>query len=103
MLAGSEQMLRAEFVAASGEEFAVCRIKNDASWRTTFTSGTEVPSGSSWTALGTGSFKFVITDSDGSLTDDDRDGVTVKAIGRMYDSTQAVSVMMEPTGTASTV
>jgi hypothetical protein len=100
VLAGSQQMAQAELLSQSAVEFAICRIKSDVNWRTTFTSGTEVPSGSSWTSLGTGSFKFVVTDADGNLANDPTDVVTVCGIGKAGLAIQEMTVELEPTGTA---
>ena len=98
VLSGVQQSMHAEQLARSAVEFAIGRIKADANWRTTFTSGAEVPP-SSWTSLGSGSIKFVLVDDDGNLNNDSRDGVTIRGIGKSGDAIQVATARMLPTVT----
>jgi hypothetical protein len=100
VLLGVDHMARAELLAQSAVELAIERIDADSNWRTTFTSGAEVPP-DSWTTLGTGgSFKFVLVDNDGSLADNSADPLTIRGIGRYGDATQVTTVDLEPSGDA---
>jgi hypothetical protein len=99
VLSGAEQVAQAELLAQSAVEIALARIKTNSSWRTTYASGTEVPS-SGWTTLGGGGVRFALVDSDGNLADDLRDSVTVRGIGRYGEATQVVTVQIHPAGDA---
>lgn len=99
VLSGAEQVAQAELLAQSAVEIALARIQANSSWRTTYASGTEVPS-SGWTTLGGGGVRFALVDSDGNLADDQRDSVTVRGIGRYGKATQVVTVQIHPTGDA---
>lgn len=88
----------ARLMAQSAVEYALAQITADPNgWRTTFTSGNEYPT--DWVNLGgSGDFKFVLTDSDGSLSDDVNDAITLRGIGRSGDAIHVATVILEPTG-----
>ena len=93
----SGEVAEAQRMAQSAVEYALAQITADSSWRTTYVSGNEYPA--SWVSLGgSGDFKFVLTDSDGSLSDNVNDGVILKGIGRSGDAIHIVTVTLEPTG-----
>ncbi|HMO86262.1 MAG TPA: hypothetical protein PKC18_15215 [Lacipirellulaceae bacterium] len=100
-MAGAEQIAHAQLLSASAVELALARIAIDANWRSTYSSGVEVPS-ATWTTLGNGSVRFALVDPDGSLSDDPRDGITIRGIGRFADAIQVVAVDALPAGTPLT-
>jgi len=99
-LSGAQQVASAEFLAQSAIELALARIANDPTWRSTYTSGVEVPAGASWLTLGDGAIKFYLVDDDGDLTDDAKDAVTLYGMGRRGEATSVASVRLQPGGAA---
>lgn len=93
----AEQISTAEVMARSAVEYALALIDGDPSWRSAYNHGQEYPA--SWVDLnGVGEFKFKLLDSDGNLSDDQNDAVTLQGIGRCGDATYVASVMLEPQG-----
>jgi hypothetical protein len=92
-----DETAEARLMAQSAVEYALAKITADSSWRTTFKSGVEYPT--DWVGLGdSGEFKFDLSDSDGSLSDDVNDAATLRGIGRSGEAVQVATVMLEPTG-----
>ena len=84
----TNDLLRARLNARSVVDFAMATMNYDPNWRSTYTSGVETiqyPLGSS--ELGT--FSWIVTDSDGDLTDSDT-SLTIQGIGRVGDAVQVV-------------
>lgn len=99
---GLDLMTAAQNAANAAVELAIARIRADANWRTTYTSGQETPQ-STWTTWDARSkLKFVLVDDDGNLADNDRDPVTVRGIGSAGDAIAATAVILEPSGAALT-
>lgn len=95
-LAAVEQTARAELLAQSAIEYALCVIEADSAWRTSYTNGQELPS-NSWISLGgSGGFRAAASDVDGNLADNQGDGVTLRGIGQSGKSTSVVIVDAEP-------
>lgn len=93
----TEEIAAAQVMARSAVEYALALIEGNASWRSAYNHGQEYPG--SWVSLnGVGEFKFMLLDSDGNLSDDQNDVVTVKGIGRSGDATYVASVKLEPQG-----
>ncbi len=88
----------AQALARSAIEHAVFRIDDKSNWRTEFSLDTEYPDPPQ--PLGTGTFTWMLSDPDGSLVDDDADGVWVTGIGRAGDAIFAERVLLLPTGQA---
>lgn len=99
-LVSADQIASAETLAQSAVELALTRLANDSTWRTTYSSGVEVPAGSSWFSLGAGEVKFILVDDDGDLEDDSKDSVTLYGVGRRGEATSVVSVQLQPGGSA---
>ncbi len=99
-LTGADRIAAAEALSQSAVELALARLANDPAWRTTYTSGVEVPAGSSWLSLGAGDVKFILTDADGNLNDDNKDSVTLSGVGRRGDATSVTTVTLQPGGAA---
>ncbi len=92
-----DDMAEARLMAQSAVEYALAQITADPVWRKTFASGVEYPA--DWVSLGgSGEFKFDLTDSDGSLSDDVNDAVTLRGIGQSGEAVHVATVMLEPTG-----
>ena len=93
----ADEMAEARLMAQSAIESGLALITANPTWRTIFVSGNENPT--VWVSLGgSGDFKFVLTDPDGSLSDDVNDAVTLRGIGRSGEATHVATVMLEPTG-----
>ena len=93
----ADALAEARLMAQSAIEYALATITADSTWRTAFASGTQYPT--DWVSLGgSGDFKFVLTDPDGSLSDDVNDAVTLRGIGRSGEAVHVATVMLEPTG-----
>ncbi len=93
----ADGMAEARLMAQSAIESALAQITVNPAWRTSFASGTQYPT--DWVSLGgSGNFKFVLTDPDGSLGDDVNDAVTLQGIGRSGEAVHVATVMLEPTG-----
>lgn len=97
-LVSAHQISAAEMLAQSAIEFALTRLANDSAWRSTYSSGVEVPAGASWLSLGDGQVKFILVDDDGNLNDDAKDNVTLYGVGRRGDATSVASVQLQPGG-----
>jgi hypothetical protein len=84
----------AKLLARSAVELATNWINTNANWRTTIINDTETPQG----VLGNGTFAWSLYDEDGNLADSDADSVLLKGIGRVGDTMQIESVLLNPTG-----
>ncbi len=100
VLVGADQVAQAELLSQSACEFGISRLLYDSDWRTNNTSGADASSGT--ITLGAGTFKYQLIDVDGNLADNDRDGVTVRGIGRVGEATQVTTVDLEPANSALT-
>ena len=101
---GLDQATAARNASSAAVEFALAQIRANSSWRTTYSSGAEIPSGSnSWTTWTAQSkFKFALVDDDGDLADNDRDYVTIRGIGAAGKAVIVTEVQVEPSGAAIT-
>jgi hypothetical protein len=98
----ADRICRAELMAQSAIEFAMAAIKNNASWRTTYTDNQQNPSATWYSPSASDGFKFILHDDDGNLANDIRDNVTLTGLGRSAEATAAISVRLEPTNQALT-
>ena len=90
----ANDMLLARLNAHSAIEFALVAINSNPTWRTMYTSGLEpiiYPMGAN--ELGT--YSWILSDSDGDLTDSDT-YLTIQGIGRVGDAVQVVQMELEP-------
>lgn len=94
MASDGNDRIVAELLASAAIEDAVQRLSNDDNWRSSFAANTE----SSAVTLGSGTYTWMLKDSDGNLTDDESDFVQIVGIGRAGRATVAESVKMYPTG-----
>lgn len=88
-------MQEARLLAASGAEYGACYLHHSSLWRSSLQNDVE----GSYTSVGGGQFSWKIVDSDGDLTDDQRDIVTLYGIGKVGDAVAVESVKMMPIGT----
>jgi hypothetical protein len=92
----NQHWLEAELLAHSAVEDALQQIKTNLAWRTSFINNTVYPVIPR--ALGNGTYTFQLIDDDGSLSDDDADGVKILGIGRVGNATVAESIRLLPNG-----
>ncbi len=89
---GCDDMLRARLNARSAVELALRVIANDPNWRTTYSNGVETTT-QALGANGRGTVSWILSDSDGSLTDGDT-ALRLKGIGRIGDVVQVSEVAL---------
>jgi hypothetical protein len=92
----STDAANASLLAQSAVEHALSTIEADLNWRTTYSENVIYPSPR--VVMNGGDFAWKLIDSDGSLSDDDSDNVTVVGIGRVGEFSSACSVKLYPTG-----
>ncbi|MCH7702903.1 MAG: hypothetical protein IID37_14565 [Planctomycetes bacterium] len=88
-IASAEQ---ADILARAGAEWLMRTVEEDANWRSTLTNGVAL---AATPATGL-SFSVSLTDTDGSLSDDDTDQVTLTATGMYQGATHAMSLTASP-------
>lgn len=101
LLRESEQnhlQLIAAHNARSGVEYALNWMNRTPDWRTALTSGVDTAD----IETGGGRFRFRVTDTDGDLSDDQRDHAVLRVVGEASEgrATYAVEVDIEPAGRA---
>ncbi|MBX3422458.1 MAG: hypothetical protein KF752_12970 [Pirellulaceae bacterium] len=85
---------QAMWIAYSGMEHCIATLSNNPNWRSTYSNGTPI----SQITIGNGTFTWKLVDSDGNLSDDANDHVTVIATGKVGTTTRVLKQDLEPTG-----
>lgn len=88
--ADSSALIDARTYARAAVELGLHRINNDANWRTTYINGIETTA-QSLGSNSNGTISWVLTDTDGSLTNADTD-LRLAGVGRVGDTVQVSSV-----------
>ena len=88
------EFIECSFNADNAFEIALAKLNADLNWRTTHINGAF----SSPITIGNASLRYRLTDSDGSLSDDDDDDCTILVSSSVGDYTQAWEATLRPNG-----